>query len=99
MPDSLESDAPDPGEPAQRPPPGRRQGGPYVARCEAGKHAWCRCTRSATYPLCDGTHRDSEVTPVKIVLASPTVVIWCACGQTRNAPFCDGSHSMLPRAD
>ncbi len=64
-------------------------------RCAAGKHAWCRCGRSARYPLCDGTHRDSEVTPVKIVLDEPRTVVWCACGETRTPPGCDGSHARL----
>lgn len=76
-------------------PPGRKQRGPWVARCEAGKHAWCRCGDSARYPLCDGTHRGGEVTPLKFVLAEPTTVVFCACGATRNPPFCDGSHSRL----
>ena len=78
-----------------QPPPGRPQRGPYVQRCAAGKHAWCRCQRSKTYPLCDGTHRGSEFTPLKIVLAEPTTVVWCACGRSGNAPFCDGSHGRL----
>jgi len=51
--------------------------------------------RSASYPLCDGTHRGSDVTPLKIVLDQPCTVIWCACGGTRNPPFCDGSHARL----
>lgn len=84
---SLEGQAP--------PPPGRPQRGPYVQRCAAGKHAWCRCQRSASYPLCDGTHRGSTTTPLKIVVAEPTTVVWCACGHTKNPPFCDGSHSRL----
>lgn len=73
-------------------PPGRVVGGPFAQRCAAGKHAWCRCQRSASYPLCDGTHRGSDDTPLKIVLDEPVRVLWCACGRTRNAPFCDGSH-------
>lgn len=76
-------------------PPGKPQRGPFVQKCSAGKHAWCRCKRSNSYPLCDGTHRGSEMTPLKIVLEQPITVVWCACGVTRNPPFCDGSHSSL----
>ncbi len=76
-------------------PPGRKQKGPFVAQCQPGKYAWCRCERSQTYPYCDGTHRGSEVTPCKVVFDKATTVVWCACGATCNPPFCDGSHARL----
>ncbi len=63
--------------------------------CPAGKHAWCRCSKSASYPLCDGTHRGTDATPLKIILERPQTVVWCACGKSGNAPFCDGTHSGL----
>lgn len=81
-------------------PPGRKSDGPFVADCDAGKHAWCRCERSARYPLCDGAHREvvgpdgaPSITPLKVTLATPRRVAWCACGRTGNAPFCDGAHA------
>lgn len=76
-------------------PPGRVIKGPFVDQCGAGKHAWCRCEQSSTYPLCDGTHRGSDVTPLKVILDEPQTVVWCACGKSKNAPYCDGSHSSL----
>ncbi len=76
-------------------PPGRVQKGPFVDSCEPGKHAWCACTRSATYPYCDGTHRGSDVTPIKIVLEKACTVVWCACACSNNKPFCDGTHSRI----
>lgn len=84
--------------PADDPPPGRPTDRPYVVDCAPGKHAWCRCSRSARYPLCDGTHRElpageSAVTPLKVTFDEPRRVAWCACGKTGNPPFCDGSHA------
>ncbi|MEC7583371.1 MAG: CDGSH iron-sulfur domain-containing protein [Planctomycetota bacterium] len=76
-------------------PPGRKLKGPFVAYCEPGKYAWCRCGKSARYPYCDGTHRDSDVTPVKVVVEEAKTLVWCACGATNNPPFCDGSHGRL----
>lgn len=76
-------------------PPCRKIKGPFVDSCVAGKHAWCACGRSGRYPYCDGTHRGSDVTPVKVVLDKPATVVWCACGETGNRPFCDGSHGRL----
>ena len=91
--DEREPNEPHASGPRRPTPPGRRIRGPFVDRCEAGKHAWCRCGASKTYPYCDGTHRGTEVTPLKIVLDEARTIVWCACGATRNPPFCDGSHT------
>ena len=74
-------------------PPGRKQQGPFVQQCEARKYAWCRCARSARYPMCDGTHRGSENTPLKVIFDAPRTVAWCACGRSQTIPFCDGTHA------
>lgn len=74
-------------------PPGSKQDGPFVDECAAGKHAWCRCGQSQRYPYCDGTHRGSGVTPIKVVLEEARRVAWCACGNSEAAPFCDGTHA------
>ncbi|MGC6488717.1 MAG: CDGSH iron-sulfur domain-containing protein [Planctomycetota bacterium] len=73
-------------------PPGHVSDGPFVDRCPPGKHAWCRCAKSGRYPLCDGTHRGSDVQPLKVVFEEARTVSWCGCGRTGDAPFCDGSH-------
>ncbi|GAB4142286.1 MAG: hypothetical protein Fur0037_09450 [Planctomycetota bacterium] len=85
------------GSDAGNEPPGRPGDGPFVDDCPAGKHAWCRCLRSARYPYCDGTHRGSDVKPLKIVFDAPRRVAWCACGRTGTEPFCDGSHGRPPQ--
>ncbi|MBL8734368.1 MAG: CDGSH iron-sulfur domain-containing protein [Planctomycetes bacterium] len=74
-------------------PPGKKQQVPYVVDCAAGKYAWCRCEKSSNYPYCDGSHRGTDVTPIKVVLESDRKVAWCACGKSGNKPYCDGSHA------
>lgn len=81
--------------PTSREPPGSPQRGPFVDECAAGKYAYCRCRRSARFPYCDGTHRGSDVVPIKIVFETPRTVAWCACGHSRNLPYCDGTHASL----
>jgi CDGSH-type Zn-finger protein len=76
-------------------PPGHKQKGPFVVHCQPGKYAWCQCGRSGTYPYCNGTHRGSADSPLKIVIEEARTVVWCACGTTGNRPFCDGSHARL----
>jgi CDGSH-type Zn-finger protein len=76
-------------------PPGRKQKCPFVTDCTPGKYAWCQCERSGSYPYCDGTHRGSAVSPLKVVIDVTRRVAWCACGTTGNRPFCDGSHARL----
>lgn len=88
---SRPDQTPSPDSPAV--PPGKKQKAPFVVVCEPGKYAWCRCERSASYPYCDGTHRGSEITPLKVVLEKTSKVAWCACGSTCNRPYCDGSHA------
>ena len=68
---------------------------PCLEELEAGTYWWCACGRSAKHPLCDGSHRGSELKPVKIELTERQRVAWCACKETKSPPFCDGSHARL----
>lgn len=70
--------------------------GPYETAVESGrKYAWCACGRSATQPFCDGSHTDTDFTPVIFTAERTETVYLCGCKHTGNKPFCDGTHNSL----
>ena len=71
------------------------QKGPYVLEVEPGKYAWCACGKSQSQPYCDGSHRDTDITPMIAEIEEKKTVAWCGCKHSNNKPFCDGSHSGL----
>ncbi|MEE9385465.1 MAG: CDGSH iron-sulfur domain-containing protein [Nannocystaceae bacterium] len=45
---------------------------PAKVELESGKdYYWCACDRSASQPFCDGSHRGSEFTPLKLAAKWP----------------------------
>ena len=68
---------------------------PKVLDLEPGSYFWCACGRSANQPWCDGSHRGTEFTPVKLEVAERSRVALCMCKHTGDRPRCDGSHSRL----
>lgn len=68
---------------------------PYAVELEAGDHYWCACGLSKKQPFCDGSHKGTDFTPVKLTLDQKEVKHLCGCKATKNAPFCDGAHYKL----
>ena len=72
------------------------QKAPYAVPVEAGKtYAWCACGHSKAQPYCDGSHKDSGLSPKIFVAEKDATVYLCGCKATANAPFCDGKHKIL----
>ena len=72
------------------------QTSPYAVELVAGKdYFWCSCGHSAKQPFCDGSHKGSAFTPLKLT-AEKTETVWlCGCKHTQTPPRCDGSHKQL----
>lgn len=72
------------------------QKAPYPLEVEAGKsYYWCACGQSKSQPMCDGSHKDKGISPVKYEATESTTVYFCGCKHTVSAPLCDGAHTKL----
>jgi len=71
------------------------QKSPYVQAMEPGSYYWCSCGQSATQPFCDGAHKGSGLSPVKVEIKEGRTAAWCGCKHSASGAFCDGSHSRL----
>lgn len=69
---------------------------PIQIELEEGKnYFWCTCGKSSKQPLCDGSHKGSEFSPMKYTADATRKAWMCACKKTSKGPFCDGTHKAL----
>ncbi|MCB1388798.1 MAG: CDGSH iron-sulfur domain-containing protein [Rhodobacteraceae bacterium] len=72
------------------------QKAPYPVEVTEGKtYFWCACGRSQNQPFCDGSHKVTDISPVKFTAEATKKVFLCGCKQSANKPFCDGTHKGL----
>ena len=62
---------------------------------EGKKYFWCACGKSENQPFCDGSHSDTEFTPVAYEADKDRTLYFCGCKRTAGAPLCDGTHNSL----
>jgi len=68
---------------------------PAVLKLEPGTYWWCSCGRSQGQPWCDGSHKGSSFTPVKVEVNEPKTLALCLCKHSSTPTLCDGSHASL----
>ena len=56
---------------------------------------WRACGKSSNQPFCDGSHKNTKFSPVKLESSKSEEVFFCGCKNTKTPPFCDGSHLKL----
>lgn len=76
--------------------PNIAQKAPFPVDVTAGKkYFWCACGKSTNQPFCDGSHSDTEFTPLAYEADKDLTLYFCGCKRTAGAPLCDGTHNSL----
>ncbi len=68
---------------------------PYVVKLAPGAYYWCACGRSKRQPYCDGSHRGTLHSPLKVAQVEAGEVKLCGCKQSATKPYCDCTHEKL----
>jgi CDGSH iron-sulfur domain-containing protein 3 len=77
--------------------PVRAANTPFPVEVQQGKdYWWCACGRSASQPFCDGSHKVTDITPIKYSATESATVWFCGCKASANKPLCDGTHKKTP---
>ncbi len=66
-----------------------------VALTEGEKKSWCACGLNEEGAFCNGSHKPTDLTPLRFEAKKTGDVYLCMCKQTKNPPYCDGAHKSL----
>ncbi|MBI1387671.1 MAG: CDGSH iron-sulfur domain-containing protein [bacterium] len=68
---------------------------PIVVNETAGTKFYCLCGLSENQPYCDGSHKGTNCSPVRVEIKEDRRVAYCGCRMSKELPFCDGTHTYL----
>jgi len=69
---------------------------PIKVRLEKNKkYAWCSCGLSDKQPYCNGSHKETEYSPIIFSENKNSDIFLCTCKKSSNPPYCDGSHKKI----
>ena len=62
---------------------------------EGKSYYWCVCGLSEKKPFCDGSHKLTELSPLKYTADSTKTLVMCGCSNSEQLPYCDGTSSKV----
>ena len=72
------------------------QKAPMPVEVEEGKnYFWCSCGKSANQPFCNGSHKNTQMTPIKFAALVSQKVFFCGCKKSLKPPLCGGTRFKL----
>lgn len=66
---------------------------------EGKNYMMCSCGKSSDGVFCDGSHKGTSCTPVKVKPEKTKQHHICMCKSSSNFPYCDGTHSRYSDQD
>ena len=68
----------------------------YSLEVQKGKsYRWCACGRSKEQPLCDNSHSNTGIKPIRFTAEESETIYLCGCKRSSDKPFCDMTHEKI----